>query len=294
MSRQTVLVTGATGIVGRATVETLQERGNEVVALVRGGGRAAASRTLRVDLSTEGLDLPRLMPQAPDVVVHLAAAVPHAASVPDNVESADMTRRIDATVVGASAAWQVPMIYASGCGLYDTREAGCKIEDADLRPRSPYFEAKKVGEDRVLGLRGGCVLRISAPVGPGLRRSVVLARFIERARVGDTLEVWGKGRREQDFVAAADIALLIATIVERRAHGVFNVASGRPITMAELAGTVVTVIGDGTVRMSGRPDPHDGETARYDIGKAQTAFGWSPLVPLEESIAKLRSERFSS
>jgi UDP-glucose 4-epimerase len=282
-----IVVTGASGIVGRAVLAALRGHGNGVVPVVH--GRTADPDAIALDLAES--DLTDHV-QAPDAVVHLAAAVPHAAVHGDTDVAADKTRRIDATVHRACGRWGCPVIYASTCGLYDRRDPRIKDEAAPVAATSPYFRAKLESERLMSDLPGACVMRLSAPVGPGLRRGVVLAKFIERARAGQPIQVWGSGRREQDFIAAEDVAAFVALALSKRAHGIFNVASGEPVTMRALAETVVEAIGRGSVQSSDNADPLDGETARYCIAHAAQALGWQPRIPLRVAIETIADGAF--
>lgn len=284
-----IVVTGASGIVGRAVLAALRGSGESVAPVVH--GRTEDPDAIGLDLARAESDLVEHI-SAPEAVVHLAAAVPHAARHGDTELAADTTRRIDETVHRACSIWGCPAIYASTCGLYDRRDPRIKDETAPVSGASPYFRAKLDGERLMSGLPATCVMRISAPVGPGLRRGVVLAKFIERARAGQPIEVWGSGRREQDFVAAEDIAAFVKLALSRRARGVFNVASGSPVTMRALAEAVVEAVGRGSVQSSGADDPLDGETARYSIDHAAQALGWHPRVPLRAAIETIAHGAF--
>lgn len=289
MNAGRVVVTGANGIIGRAVVSRLQEAGLDVIPIVR--APAQASEAIVLDLAKPDVTFASTVSRA-DAVVHLAAAVPHAARHGDTDAAAGETRRIDETVHRACADQGCYTIYASTCGLYDRRDPGIKDESAAVSATSPYFRAKLAGEALMASLPQSCVMRVSAVVGPGLRRGLVLAKFIERARAGETIELWGSGRREQDFVAAEDIAEFILAALSRRACGLFNVASGQPVTMRDLAETVVAAIGAGSVGSAGKADPLEGETARYSVARAARTLGWRSRVPLHDAIAGLANAAF--
>jgi UDP-glucose 4-epimerase len=284
-----IVVTGASGIVGRTVLAALRRRGEDVVPVVH--GRTTDPDAIGLDLAKADSDLTDHV-SAPEAVVHLAAAVPHAAHHGDTEAAADTTRRIDETVHRACGRWGCPTIYASTCGLYDRRDPRIKDEAAPVVATSPYFRAKLDGERLMSDLPGACVMRISAPVGPGLRRGVVLAKFIERARAGEPIEIWGSGCREQDFIAAEDVAAFVTVALSSHAQGVFNIASGSPVTMRALAEAVVDAIGRGSVQSSDAEDPLDGETARYSIDRAAQALGWHPRIPLRAAIETIADGAF--
>lgn len=291
-----VLVTGAAGLVGRAVVARLGRLPARVIPLVRAapasGPGPAGDDVVVLDLAAEGADLAARVGATPDCVVHLAAAVPHAARTPDTDDSAAMTARMDRAVFDAAGAWGAHCVYASTCGLYDPRDERPKEESSALVPRSPYFRAKADGEQLFRsGPRCG-IVRLSAPYGPGLQPMLVLRRFIETACEDGTLQVWGDGTREQDFISVTDIAEVVAAAVTREATGTYNVASGRAVTMVELARATVEAVGSGQWTRVDRPDPQDGWTARYAIGKAERELGWRPHVDLVDGLRDLaRVER---
>jgi dTDP-4-dehydrorhamnose reductase/SAM-dependent methyltransferase len=214
------------------------------------------------------------------VVVHCAAAVPHWERYPDNEETASTTRGIDLSVVQAAEAWKARLIYVSTCGLYDPRDPSWKTEESPLIPRSPYFSAKLHGEVAVKKC-DGIILRISAPYGPGMSPMLVLSRFIRETYAGSPLQVWGKGSREQDFIAAKDVAEAVLAAARVQDPGVFNVVAGIPITMAGLAGEVIRALGTGTMEFAGRVDPQEGWTARYSAVKAKERLrGYEETEPI--------------
>jgi UDP-glucose 4-epimerase len=252
------------------------------VALVRRPFASGGGPFIALDLSKR--KLLGSLSSVPDAIVHLAAAVPHGSGDADTEPLADCTRRIDSMVLEAAELWRSRLIYASGCSLYDAGDPRTKTETSAIAGHTPYLSAKLDGERAAAKLANTCIMRISAPVGPGIDPRAVIATFVERARTRQPIEVWGEGSREQDFIATSDVAEFVAAALERRATGVFNVASGQPISMAQLAKAVCDKIGTGEVCLGGRPDPLEGSTARFDIAAAESAFGWRPRIHLIDMI----------
>jgi nucleoside-diphosphate-sugar epimerase len=245
---------------------------------------------LVLDLAADSL-LHALNGQHPSAVVHCAALVPTNPAHPDNQASANGTRAIDENVYELVSEAGSRVIYVSSCGLYDPRHAQPKSEDAPVAARTPYFEAKLAGEQLFSGLKGSVVMRLSGPVGPGMRENLVLPRFLAAALAGNPLTLWGSGAREQDFIDVADVARFVGLALEQERTGLYNVASGMPVSMRALAETVVDVAGSGSVAMAGRPDPMEGETARYSVERAREQLGWSPQIGLDAMIHSLLIKR---
>jgi len=282
-----ILVTGAAGLVGRVVVERLRAEGAIVVPVVRKKPEALDQEAIEMDLTSGPESLLNAVDIKPDAVIHLAAAVPHSPKCLDTETSADKTRAIDRTVWSACNEWNVRCLYASGCGLYDPLDPQPKTEESEIKVRSPYFMAKRDGDELFGSFRENCILRISAPYGAGMQASLVLARFIGMVVNGQTIQIWGSGKREQDFISVNDVAEFIVRALVVEARGVYNVASGVALSMASLARLVVDVVGKGDWRFSGQSDPQDSWTARYDISKARRELHWSPSEHLAEGIARI-------
>lgn len=278
-----MIVTGAGGLVGGAIATRLHADGVRVVGIVRAPPPTAAFDWRLVDLEVSSL-ADAVAELTASAIVHCAAVVPAPPQRLDDEENAASTRRIDAAAVAACASLGCRLIYVSSCILYDPADPAIKDERTLVRATTPYAAAKLDGEAHAAALDGSIVLRIPSPVGGSGPGTTVLDRFVRLALDGQPLEVWGSGRREQDFIHVTDIAEFIARALTSRASGVFNVASGRPITMRGLADTIVDVTGRGSVVPVGRPDPQDAHTARYDIRAARRMMDWAPRTDIREMI----------
>jgi nucleoside-diphosphate-sugar epimerase len=109
--------------------------------------------------------------------------------------------------------------------------------------------------------------------------------FLQRALQGEDLSYHGSGSRMQDFVYVDDVAEAALDGLRAGRSGVFNVASGEPVTMKELAELVTELVAP-EVRVvgSGQPDPQEGQTARYSIDAARRVLGWAPATALRRGL----------
>jgi nucleoside-diphosphate-sugar epimerase len=207
-----------------------------------------------------------------------------------------MTRSLDRNVHVLQEHLDVPVIYMSTCGLYDRSLEATKHEDdtSQIKIESPYFSAKADGERLFEGNRRATLLRLSAPIGPGLKPTVVLSRFIMAARTQTPIPIWGSGSREQNFIDVRDVADLILKVLADPQPCTLNVAGRSPTTMTNLAKTVIATVGTGSYEFSGIADPHEGETARYSISKARDLYDWWPKHDLTASCELVVNEDFES
>ncbi|MEH6611518.1 MAG: NAD(P)-dependent oxidoreductase [Halioglobus sp.] len=284
------MVTGANGLVGKAVCDAFFRLGVSYLPLVRSRSQGDSNQ-IAVDLSSD-IDLLEIVKQPVSCVVHTAAAVPLATHYPDTEDLAYRTRRIDDTVMRALESWRCPIVYMSSCGLYDKSQSVVKREVAPISVSSPYFFAKFEGEKVFEQFKDATILRLSAPIGLGQRQGSIVSRFITSVRDGKDIELWGTGRREQNFIDVDDIATLVCLIVSKPVKAILNVASPNPVTMEFLANLIVDVVGRGRVVYSGIDDPHDGETARYDVNRVKSLYRWAGKTSLEETVRKLVAEDF--
>lgn len=281
-----IAITGAGGIVGRATRDALARVGYDVVPIMSPAYRGDERDVVIADLTQTFPDIGKFTH-----LVHLAAALPHDRRYRTDSSSGRLTRSIDQNAFTAARKYSARVIYASTCSLYDpTCPIEKKEEETNLRIDSDYRSSKRHGELDALQM-GGVVLRLAAPYGPGIFLSTVLAKFIEDARSGKSLDVWGGGTREQNFVHSRDIASCIRKICGEQASGIFNIAA-QPIRMRELGELVVRLCGAGALRMGLYPDPLEGQFARYSAEKALRCLGWRPTVDLATGVAECLNEEF--
>jgi len=174
-------------------------------------------------------------------------------------------------------------------------------EDAPLDPRNAYA-ASKVGQEQFAEswarATGGAAtsLRYHNVYGPGLPRDTpyagVAAIFLSSLRRGEAPAVYEDGRQRRDFVHVTDIARATVAAVESARSGTraYNVGSGYPRTVGEMASTLSSV-------MDGMPPVVTGEFRLGDVrhitadsSAIRAEFAWAPLVDFEDGMSELASE----
>ena len=290
MKKGAVVVTGAAGLVGQAVCSALDSSSMDLLPILRQG--SGVNRGFHCDLTQTaalaGIEVPVT------AIVHLAAAVPMAAEFPDTEAVAAKTRAMDANVLALAKRLRCPVLYASSCGLYRKGSDLSKIEglEEELDPCTPYLRAKYDGERLFLDYGNVVIMRISAPIGRGMRKTSIVSRFMETVLGGEPIRLWGSGARQQNFISVADIAAFVRLALGGDVRGVFNVAARHPVTMRELAETVIGVMGTGCFEYADSPDPNEWECANYDTTKAERLLGWVAQDTLVSMLAELKGEQF--
>jgi GDP-L-fucose synthase len=120
----------------------------------------------------------------------------------------------------------------------------------------------------------------SSHVLPALLRKVHEAKEAGAAEV----EVWGTGKPRREFLHVDDLADACLFLMQKyEGEGWVNVGWGRDETIAELAETILRVVGfQGSLRFdTSKPD---GTPRKLLDTTRLTALGWSPRIRLEDGI----------
>lgn len=284
-----IAVTGATGLVGRALVAALVERGHEVVALVRDPDRArdsvpGAAEYVAYEQESDG-PWERTVASA-DCVVNLAGAslfrpftgrrylrkVTH--------QRVAGTRRLAAALHSAAQPPAV-LINASSVGVYGFGEHSDKPVDEQSAPLPGWYAEGSLAWEaatsqtppstRVVLLRMGYVLSAD---GGGLPYQ------LGQARKGK-VSYFAPGTQWLPWIHLADVVNFVAdAIVEPRWHGAYNLVAPQQVRSRQFAQTLAQVVG------ADPPRPAPAVLARLFVGAgADIVLGGRRVVPARLSRA---------
>ncbi|WP_306215744.1 NAD-dependent epimerase/dehydratase family protein [Actinoplanes sp. RD1] len=172
-------------------------------------------------------------------------------------------------------------------------------EDAPLEPRSVYA-ATKVAQEHLsaawaAGTGGSVVaLRYHNVYGPGMPRdtpySGVAAIFRSALAAGRPARVYEDGGQRRDFVhvsdvARANVAALESAGAEDGRLRAYNVASGRPATVGELATALTTALAGPAPIVTGQFRAGDVRHVVASPARAAAELGFTATIPPAEGFA---------
>jgi UDP-glucose 4-epimerase len=300
-----IIVTGASGFVGRYLVDHLVKAGERVVAV---------ARTARFDAFFSALGVPRIpldvsdassfeqLPSGPvTAFIHLAAVIPALVQEP----TSDIF--IKTNTLGTFYALEYCRRKGIPKFLYTTTLYEC-IEHVDLPiteamgrryslagDHAAYVVSKVAAADYVehyaqeFGLQT-IVLRLTGLLGYGRQEGFyadgefhpsAFEVFYRRAKSGQPLEVWGEHRARRDSLYVKDAVRAIHMAVSSdHARGLYLIGSGQGRTNEEEARTFAEVFSDKAhpLQLVYRPEiPEKSKSYYFDISKAKRDFGWQPV-----------------
>ncbi|MCX7911385.1 MAG: SDR family oxidoreductase [Dehalococcoidales bacterium] len=300
MSR--AVVTGGAGFIGSHLAGELVERGYRVTIIddLSTGSLSNISSILDrsgvefVRGSISSLSLLRRVFSGATYVFHQAAVVNAPASVkrPAHFHRTNATGTLN-VLLAARDCGVKKVVIASSAAVYGDSPALVQTEDMPPDPLTPYAVTKLIGEYYAKVFRDNygmatVSLRYFNVYGPRQNpKSVygaVIPSFVSRVLSGKPPVIYGDGSQSRDFVFVRDVALANILFAESKATGVFNIGSGKKMTITGLAELIMKIIGKPDIRpVYRKARPGDILHSLADISKAM-AFGYCPAFSLEDGL----------
>jgi GDP-4-dehydro-6-deoxy-D-mannose reductase len=291
-----------------------QEQGREPVsgrAFVTGGSGFAGSHLL--DLlpgatapSREELDLldgdavsTAVRESAPDTVWHLAAlaSVGRSWEAPAETIAENVAMTVNLLEAVRTEAPEATVVLISSGEIYGPPDRLPVDEEAALRPQNPYAVSKAACDllgGQYADATGLRVVRLRPfnHTGPGQTDDYVvgtLTRQVAEAEAAgrdEALVRTGNPDSARDFSDVRDVARAYVAAAALDS-GVYNVASGRAVSVREL----IELVGAAArIPVRHEVDParvraHDVPEVRGSAERLRAATGWAPEIPLDQTIA---------
>jgi GDP-4-dehydro-6-deoxy-D-mannose reductase len=295
-SDRVVLVAGAGGYIGQRLLLSVRQAWPQ--ARVVGIARRAPPGGLALDLRDADATAQLLAELQPDVVFQLAGVIQSSdweelyrtnvlttLNVLQALSSAPGCNRARVVVAGSAAEY----------GLVDAQALPVR-EDSLLNPVLPYGVSKawqttlaRAWAARGLDVVVGRIFNVFGTLAPTTTSLGAFAQQIRQARDtgGSGPLMVGNLSPRRDFVDIHDIADALIALAERgRQGGVYNICSGRSVSvgdalqqMIQLSGTAVRVLTD-----PARVRPVDVPDIRGSLARIEADTGWLPRVAFETSL----------
>jgi len=181
------------------------------------------------------------------------------------------------------------VLYASSAVLYGDRGSTPRTPADPVQADDTYSRIKLRSEKEVVS-RGGMAVRLANVYGPGMSSANVLSTVLGQLPLDGPIQVMDTGP-VRDFVWVGDAATALALMCSSDhsdASGVFNVGSGRGVSVLELIRIALAAAGqDERNIISKAPQGNAASRLVLDIIHTTKVFGWRPATTLEDGISRL-------
>lgn len=304
-----ILVTGASGFVGRRLCRSLIDRGHNVTAAIR---TPAAARRLPPGVSVVVGEIGPAAPFGPeafdnvDVVVHLAARVHREPDpAPDPAAEFQKVNRAGTEALARAAAGRVRrFVYVSSVHAVRLLADEILDEHSLCRPCTPYGKSKLEAEEalsRIAAQTGLETVIVRPPPVYGPESPGNLSRLFRLVRSGWPVPLGSVSNRRSLIYVENLVDALIAAATHPAASGhTFMISDGEDVSIPQLVHTVAAALGQkaivfpapvGLLRIAGSALRKSSEIERLlgsltvDSDKFRRLLDWRAPRTMTEGIA---------
>lgn len=290
---KSVLVTGATGFIGRATVSALISRGYSVHGVSR-RPPSTPSCTWHVADLLDPKAAPALVAAAnASHLVHLAWTTehPHYWTSTVNLEWVEASSRLFREFHSAGGR---RIVAAGTCAEYAWNDpdvvSGAITECSPRRPQTLYGISKNSTFDllrgfcRAVGL-GFAWGRVFFPYGPGDERPTLIPTIIRNLLSGNPAPCT-HGEQERDFIHVRDVGAAFAALLDADVEGAVNIATGTGYSVAQVANEIGGQLGRTDLIHLGALPSRPGDPSRIvaDTTRLREKANYRPSVQLRDGL----------
>jgi UDP-glucose 4-epimerase len=297
-----ILVTGGAGFIGSHIAEYLVQRGDDVTVLdnlITGSKENLTKINVKINFVNGDIRDHKLLEE----LVSDTTGVFHEAALASVQQSFSMKDEyIDVNVTGTENIFKLAkeygfkIVYASSSSVYGNPKKIPVKEDDERKPINPYAKTKLDGEDlakkyseigvKVIGLRYFNVF--------GKRQSKeyagVIKLFLQRIQQKKSPKINGDGLQTRDFVHIDDVVKANVLAMDSDInHRFFNVGSGLPTSVLDLANLIIEASGLSLESIHGPELSGDVRATQADIKLIRKLLNWEPKMKLDDWLTKIIS-----
>jgi nucleoside-diphosphate-sugar epimerase len=242
-----VLVTGASGFIGRHCLAALQARGYEIHATTAGAPPAQNEvHWHQVDLLDDDATTALLAQLQADSLLHLAWYAKHGLFW-QALENIDWVRASLSLLRAFIAHGGRRMVCAGSCAEYDWNNGICSEDRTPLRPQGLYGTAKnafhaiaaEAARRANVSLAWG---RIFFLYGAGEQDARLVPLIINAQLRGERVALTG-GDLQRDYLHVSDVAAALVALLDSGVEGAVNIGSGQAVAIRAIAERLTASLG---------------------------------------------------
>lgn len=238
-----ILMTGATGFVGRKVMEILMQENPQSNIILITNKTVEGHLCIEHDnykISRKKFD--ELEINHIDIVLHLGAAVPDIAE--NWTDNGKYIRNIESTYNMIQELPNIPkkFIYISSVDIYKYMDM-CVDEQTEVEPTTPYGMSKAMCElllkqwamENNVDLT---ILRLGSCYGAGDKRMSLIPNFVKKVKKYQSIQIYSDGKEHRCYVHVKDAAKAICNAIHLQNVPIINVVGDRRYTINYIAETI--------------------------------------------------------
>ena len=271
-----LLITGGTGYIGKRLVRQLEKKYSSIYSV--------GIEELNLLNYTDTLNF--LKDNNITEVIHLGWSMENEnKAIYDNIEALiNLIRACDLVKIEK-------FIFASTNNVYGTSDNSCLFSENDI-PKPD--DANKYGISKYIGEKlinytlkeKSCIIRIADVYGPGQTHGNLIKAIVSNVENKENLKLYGKGKRERDYIYVDDVIRGIEFIYENNLTGTYNLGTGVGTNIKKIVDIVLKIcqnmIGFDYVKV----EKEDTSKVILNIEKLKK-LGFYSNITIEEGLKKI-------
>ncbi|MDY3536586.1 NAD(P)-dependent oxidoreductase [Riemerella anatipestifer] len=291
-----ILITGATGFLGRYLVRYLKEDKHQLFVLGRTKDKLKQYFDDSCTKKATNYSYEDLLEktQGIDVVIHLASLLMQRDSDPLRVTPFLKNIEMTENLALASHANNVKhFINISSISVYGLCEG---VSESDSTTPSNIYGVSKACSDIYLEYLQKktqmviTTLRLARLYGIGEREGLMFTNFINKAKEKQLLSIFGDGKSDIEYLYIEDAVSAITKVINKPQKGIYNVGNTHKFSVKEMAEVINHVFEN-----EGRIDYLEGSSAVYGTSMKNTkfmkSFNWEPEYSLLDAIKDIKKKQ---
>ncbi len=290
-----VLLTGVTGLLGRHLARRMAASAKNTIIGIARDVREAVPSVHYVYGQIQNRRTYQGVPGEIDVCIHTAAAVPSKEQIGGQEECivTNIQGTLELVKFLRSTSPHAYILVTSTIYVYRPLDNETKTEDSVVMPDTFYALSKLYSESIVLksGLRAG-VLRLSSLYdsrGEARVHQKLLYDWVDRARDGQDLVIWGTGGERRNYLHVDDAVEAVVQAVSREAVGIYNIASDHTASTYEIAQTILKLTGSSSEIVVDSTKSIYAPISGVSIEKARRELNFQPRIGLASGLQLILS-----
>lgn len=275
-----LLITGGTGYIGKKLVQQLRKKNSNVYSI----------GIEDLNLLNYGDTLNFLKENNIKKIIHLGWSMNNEnRAIYDNIEAMS-------NLIKSCEEIQIEkFIFASTNNVYGTKIKNVPfLEEDRLSPdiNNKYGISKYIGEKLAIYTleKKCCIIRIADVYGPGQNHGNLIKAIISNVENKENIKLYGKGKRERDYIYIDDVIRGIEFIYENNLSGIYNLGTGEGTSVKKIVDIVLNLCQNRIGLDYIEAENEDTSKVVLNVEKLKK-LGFNYSINIKEGLKKIIEER---